>query len=87
NRAAYARLFFWVAVALQALGLLLIGVSMLVVPWWVGVTLLVVAGGVCALSWLRFRSNFMWPTFAGVAVSLAWMLVVGLGPTLFGWSP
>ncbi len=87
NRAAYARLFSWVGIALQAFALLLILASFLVIPLWVGVVLLVIAVASFAYSWRGYRENYMMPTIIGIVVSVAWMVLVGVGFGILGWSP
>lgn len=87
NRQAYAQLFAYVGGALQVFAVLLIVASFLVVPIWAGAVLLVVAIGLGVFSWMRYKSNFMMPTIAGIIISLMWMVLVGVGFGLLDWSP
>lgn len=87
NREAYRQLFAIVGAALQAFALFMIAASLLVAPWWV-VALLGIGGvALTVWSWRRFKTNFMMPTIAGTVLSVVWMVVIGVGFGLLGWSP
>ncbi len=87
NREAYRQLFAIVGAALQAFALFMIAASLLVAPWWV-VALLGIGGvALTVWSWRRFKANFMMPTIAGTVLSVVWMVVIGVGFGLLGWSP
>lgn len=87
NRQAYAQLFAYVGGALQIFALLMIGASFLVIPIWAGVGMLVVAVLASGFSWYRYKSSFMMPTIAGIFISVMWMVFVGVGFGLLGWTP
>lgn len=87
NREAYRALFLYVGAALQAFAILMILVSFPIAPTGVVAVLLVVAVVSSAWSWRGYRTNFMMPTFVGVAVSALWVLVIGVGAMVAGWGP
>ena len=87
NRDAYRSLFGYVGAALQAMAFVLIVISFPVAPTAVVAGLLLVSMIGSAWSWRAYRTNFMMPTFVGVAAAGLWMLVVGLGAMLAGWGP
>jgi len=87
NREAYRTLFGYVGGGLQAFAALMIGISIPVAPLWVIVVLQVTLIIATVWSWRRFASNFMMPTFVGTAMSVLWMLTIGLGAMLLGWGP
>lgn len=80
-------MFGYVGAGLQIFAGLMIVVSIPIAPLWLVATLLVllVAGGVW--SWRRYADNFMMPTFVGTALSVAWMVGIGVGVGIAGWSP
>ena len=87
NREAYRALFGYVGAAIQAFAFLMLVISFPVAPAAVVTGLLVVGGIATVWSWRAYRTNFMAPTFVGVGVAVAWMLVIGLGAMLAGWGP
>ncbi len=87
NREAYRALFGYVGAALQVFALLMIVISFPIAPTGIVFALLIAGIAASAWSWRRYRSNFMMPTFIGVAVAGLWMLVIGLGAMLGGWGP
>jgi hypothetical protein len=87
NRDAYRQLFAIVGAALQAFALFMIFASLLVAPWWVVVVLGVLGLAASAWSWRQFSDNFMMPTIVGIVLSVIWMVVIGVGFGLLGWSP
>lgn len=86
NREAYRLLFGYVGAGLQALAVLLLVMSFPVVPTWLFVGLLVFVALTCWWSWKRFDRNFMMPTFVGTTQAILWMLLVGVGVGIVGWS-
>lgn len=86
SREAYRSLFGYVGAGLQAFASLMILISIPIAPGWLIVVLLafVVAGG--AWSWRAYRDNFMMPTFVGVVAAVAWMVSIGVGVGILGWS-
>jgi hypothetical protein len=86
NREAYRLLFGYVGAGLQALAALLVLVSFPVIPMWLFIGLLVFIPVTAWWSWQRFPSNFMMPTFVGTAQSVLWMLLVGVGVGIVGWT-
>lgn len=86
NREAYRLLFGYVGAGLQALAVLLLLMSFPVVPTWLFVGLLVFLALTTLWSWKRFDANFMMPTFVGSAQAILWMLLVGVGVGILGWS-
>lgn len=79
-------MFGYVGAGLQVFAGLMIAVSIPIAPpWLVGalVVFLVIAG---AWSWRRFGSNFMMPTFVGTMAAVAWMVAIGVGVGVLGWS-
>ena len=87
NREAYRLLFGYVGAGLQVFALLMIVISFPIAPAWAVATLLVVTVVLSVWSWRVYRSNFMMPTFVGVAMAGLWMLVVGLGAMVLDWRP
>ncbi len=87
NREAYRTLFGYVGAGLQAFAGLMIVVSVPIAPLWLVVALLVllVVGG--AWSWKQYAINFMMPTFVGTAAAIGWMVGIGVGVGILGWSP
>jgi hypothetical protein len=86
NREAYRLLFGYVGAGLQALAALLLVMSFPVVPTWLFVGLLVFLALTSWWSWKRFDTNFMMPTFVGTTQAILWMLLVGVGVGIVGWS-
>jgi hypothetical protein len=86
NREAYRLLFGYVGAGLQALAVLLLVMSFPVVPTWLFVGLLGFAALTSWWSWRRFDTNFMVPTFVGTTQAILWMLLVGVGVGIVGWS-
>jgi hypothetical protein len=86
NREAYRLLFGYVGAGLQALAALLVLMSFSVVPTWLFAGLLFFVALTSWWSWKRFDANFMMPTFVGTAQSVLWMLFVGVGVGIVGWS-
>lgn len=86
NREAYRLLFGYVGAGLQALAVLLLVMSFPVVPTWLFVGLLVFVALTSWWSWKRFDRNFMMPTFVGTTQAILWMLLVGVGVGIVGWS-
>ena len=86
SREAYRALFGYVGAGLQAFASLMILISIPIAPTWLIVVLLVfvIAGG--AWSWRSYRDNFMMPTFIGVVAAVAWMISIGVGVGILGWS-
>ena len=87
NREAYRTLFGYVGAALQLFAGLMIVISFPIAPTLVVVGLLVALVGLSVWSWKAYATNFMMPTFVGVAMAGLWMLVVGLGAMLLEWGP
>ena len=87
NREAYRLLFGYVGAGLQVFALLMILISFPIAPTGVVVALLVALIALSAWSWRAYASNFMMPTFVGTAMSVLWMVVVGLGAMVLGWGP
>lgn len=86
NREAYRLLFGYVGAGIQALSVLLLVMSFPVVPIWLFSGLLVFALLTTWWSWRQFATNFMMPTFIGTAQAILWMLLVGIGVGILGWS-
>jgi hypothetical protein len=86
NREAYRLLFGYVGAGLQALAALLLLMSFPVVPTWLFIGLLVFLAMTTWWSWKRFDANFMMPTVVGTAQAILWMLLVGVGVGIMGWS-
>lgn len=87
NREAYRALFGYVGAGLQLFAGLMIVISFPIAPVWVVVGLLGALVVLSAWSWRAYQRNFMMPTFVGVLMAGAWMLVVGLGAMLLEWGP
>ena len=87
NREAYRSLFGYVGAGLQLFALLMIVISFPIAPAGVVVALLVALIALSAWSWRAYQTNFMMPTFVGTAMSVLWMLVVGLGAMVLEWGP
>ena len=79
-------LFGYVGAGLQALAVLLLLMSFPVVPTWLFVGLLFFVAFTSWWSWRRFDTNFMMPTFVGTAQAILWMMLVGVGVGIVGWS-
>ncbi len=79
-------LFGYVGAGLQALAVLLLLMSFPVVPTWLFVGLLFFVAITSWWSWRRFDTNFMMPTFVGTAQAILWMMLVGVGVGIVGWS-
>lgn len=86
NREAYRLLFGYVGAGLQALAALLVLVSFPVIPTWLFIGLLIFIPVTTWWSWKRFPSNFMMPTLVGTVQSVLWMLLVGVGVGIVGWT-
>jgi hypothetical protein len=86
NREAYRALFGYVGAGLQVFALLMIAVSIPISPTWLVVSLLVGVVAISAWSWTRYASNFMMPTFAGTLAAVTWMVAIGVGVGILGWS-
>ena len=86
NREAYRLLFGYVGAGIQALAGLLVLVSFPVVPLWLFVGLSIFVVATAWRSWQRIDSNFMMPTFVGTAQAILWMVLVGVGVGILGWS-
>ena len=86
NREAYRLLFGYVGAGLQILAVLLLLMSFPVVPLWMFLGLLLFLAFTAWWSWQRFATNFMMPTFIGTAQAILWMLLVGVGVGILGWS-
>ena len=86
SREAYRALFGYVGAGLQAFAGLMILISIPIAPGWLIATLLglVLVGG--AWSWRVYPRNFMMPTFVGVVAAVAWMVAIGVGVGILGWS-
>ena len=87
NREAYRQLFAIVGAALQVFAIFMIAASALVAPWWVVAVLGIGGLAMSVWSWRRFAGNFMMPTVVGTVLSVVWMVVIGVGFGLLGWSP
>lgn len=86
NREAYRLLFGYVGGGIQALAGLLVLVSFPVVPLWLFFGLSIFVISTAWWSWQRFDSNFMMPTFVGTLQAIMWMVLVGIGVGILGWS-
>jgi hypothetical protein len=86
NREAYRLLFGYVGAGLQALAAILVLMSFPVVPLWLFSGLLVFVVLTTWWSWKRFGANFMMPTLMGTAQAIVWMVLVGVGVGIAGWS-
>ena len=86
NREAYRALFGYVGAGLQVLATLLLLMSFPVTPMWLFAGLLIFIAATAWWSWNRFATNFMMPTFAGTVQAVLWMLLVGVGVGIMGWS-
>ncbi len=87
NREAYRQLFGFVGGGLQAFAVLMIVVSFPIAPAPVVTTLLVLGIAGSVWSWRRFPTNFMMPTFIGTALAIVWMVSIGVGVGILGWTP
>ncbi|MCZ7532575.1 MAG: hypothetical protein M5U23_04060 [Acidimicrobiia bacterium] len=87
NREAYRALFGYVGAGLQAFAGLMIVASIPIAPLWLVVTLLVLLVVGAAWSWKQYTTNFMMPTFIGTALAIGWMVGIGVGVGIAGWSP
>jgi hypothetical protein len=86
SREAYRALFGYVGAGLQAFAALMILISIPIAPGWLISTLLATLVIGSAWSWRAYASNFMMPTFVGVAAATAWMVAIGVGVGILGWS-
>jgi hypothetical protein len=86
NREAYRLLFGYVGTGVQVLAGLLILMSFPVAPTWLFVGLSVFVVVTSWWSWRRFDTNFMMPTLVGTAQAILWMMLVGVGVGIVGWS-
>ena len=86
NREAYRLLFGYVGAGVQLLSALLILMSFPVVPMWLFVGLVVFVGLSTWWSWRKFKTNFMMPTLVGTIQAILWMMLVGVGVGIMGWS-
>jgi len=86
NREAYRVLFGYVGGGVQMLAALLILMSFPVIPLWLFVGLMVFLAVTTWWSWRRFSANFMMPTLVGTAQAVLWVLLVGVGVGIIGWS-
>ena len=86
NREAYRLLFGYVGAGVQFLSALLILMSFSVVPMWLFVGLVVFVGMSTWWSWRKFKTNFMMPTLVGIIQAILWMMLVGVGVGIMGWS-
>lgn len=79
-------LFGYVGGGVQMLAALLILMSFPVIPLWLFVGLVVFVAVTTWWSWRRFGANFMMPTLVGTAQAVLWVLLVGVGVGIIGWS-
>jgi hypothetical protein len=86
NREAYRLLFGYVGAGVQALAAILVLMSFPVVPFWLFVGLLIFVALTTWWSWSRFDTNFMMPTLMGTTQAILWMVLVGVGVGIGGWS-
>lgn len=86
SREAYRALFGYVGAGLQVFAGLMVLISIPIAPAWLIGTLLVVLVVGAAWSWRVYGRNFMMPTFVGVVAATAWMIAIGVGVGIFGWS-
>ncbi len=86
NRDAYRLLFGYVGAGLQVLAAMLVFMSLPVMPMWLFWFLVLFFVLTGMWSWRRHASNFMMPTFVGATQAIAWMLLVGVGVGIAGWS-
>ena len=86
NREAYRVLFGYVGAGVQILAALLILMSFPVIPLWLFVGLVVFLAVSTWWSWRKFSVNFMMPTLVGTAQAVVWMMLVGVGVGIVGWS-
>lgn len=86
SREAYRALFGYVGAGLQAFAGVMILISIPIAPVWLIATLLGLLLVCGAWSWRVYPRNFMMPTFLGVAAAVAWMVAIGVGVGILGWS-
>lgn len=86
NREAYRVLFGYVGAGVQILAALLILMSFPVIPLWLFVGLVLFLAVSTWWSWRKFSVNFMMPTLVGTAQAVVWMMLVGVGVGIVGWS-
>ena len=86
NREAYRVLFGYVGAGVQILAALLILMSFPVIPLWLFVGLVAFLAVSTWWSWRKFSVNFMMPTLVGTAQAVLWMMLVGVGVGIVGWS-
>lgn len=79
-------MFGYVGAGLQILSALLILMSFPVIPLWLFVGLIIAVAVTTWWSWRIFNTNFMMPTFVGTAQAVLWMVLVGVGVGIVGWS-
>ena len=79
-------LFGYVGAGLQTLAALLVLMSFPVIPLWLFGGLLIFFALSTWWSWKRFKANFMMPTFVGTVQAVLWMMLVGVGVGILGWS-
>ena len=79
-------MFGYVGAGVQILAALLILMSFPVIPLWLFVGLVVFLAVSTWWSWRKFSVNFMMPTLVGTAQAVVWMMLVGVGVGIVGWS-
>lgn len=79
-------LFGYVGGGVQMLAALLTLMSFPVIPLWLFVGLVAFLAVTTWWSWRRFGANFMMPTLVGTAQAVLWVLLVGVGVGIIGWS-
>ena len=79
-------LFGYVGAGLPVLAALLTLMSFPVVPMWLFVVLSIFVAVTAWWSWKRYASNFIMPTLVGTVQAILWMLFVGVGVGIVGWS-
>lgn len=79
-------MFGYVGAGLQILSALLILMSFPVIPLWLFVGLIIAVAVTTWWSWRNFNTNFMMPTFVGTVQAVLWMVLVGVGVGIVGWS-
>ena len=79
-------MFGYVGAGVQILAALLILMSFPVIPLWLFVGLVVFLAVSTWWSWRKFSVNFMMPTLVGTAQAVLWMMLVGVGVGIVGWS-
>ena len=79
-------MFGYVGAGVQILAALLILMSFPVIPLWLFVGLVLFLAVSTWWSWRKFSVNFMMPTLVGTAQAVVWMMLVGVGVGIVGWS-